>query len=82
MLARNKEGDCGVPLEQPGVAVPSCTRQESMPKLIEVAKINGKTVYKDVNGNLCTDTDGFLYLRALTEKERDELRRSAKGAIR
>lgn len=39
----------------------------------QIALIDGKPVYRDCEGNLCTETSDYRFLRALTEKEEDKL---------
>jgi len=37
---------------------------------IQIAELsNGKAIYKDHEGNICTQTDDFRYLRQLTPEE-------------
>lgn len=44
-----------------------------MEEPIQIAELsNGKALYKDHEGNICTQTDDFQYLRQLTpEEEKD-----------
>ena len=53
-----------------------------MPKLSEIATIDGKPVYKDQNGDLCTDTNGFSFLRGLTREEESKLSKTLKAAMK
>jgi len=41
----------------------------------QIALIDGKPVYRDCEGNLCTETSDYRFLRALTEKEEDNSRK-------
>ena len=52
-----------------------------MPKLSEIATINGKPVYKDRNGDLCTETNGFQHLCGLTEEEEKRLLQTLKTVM-
>lgn len=48
-------------------------REENVSRLEEVATINGKTIYRDSGGVLCTESNGFMFLRGLTTQEKEDL---------
>lgn len=52
-----------------------------MPDLSQIATINGKPVYRDVNGDLCTETNDFSFLRGLTTEEEKELSKTLKTTM-
>ena len=45
---------------------------------VRVATLDGWPVYKDHNGDLCIETNGFQHLRYLTDEEEARLLRVSK----
>ena len=45
----------------------------SMRDLSQIGMIDGKAVYRDCNGEICTETNDFRFLRGLTGEEETKL---------
>ncbi len=54
------------------------TKEVTMPKLSEVAKIDGKLIYEDKDGNICTEDIASQCLRPLTKEEEAKLSKVSK----
>ena len=55
-----------------------------MEEPIQIAELsNGKAIYKDHEGNICTETNDFQYLRSLTPEEKAVYRaqEALKGSV-